>query len=231
MKHELTIGFVSQFSPEDKQACSGTNHAIAKSLGKIGNVVWCPLTMPPLYRPACLIAKLLCRTFGKTLLPEYTTWGAKWLSKGFDYNNASKCDVLFFSFCGSRIMNMKRINQPSLYLSDATLVSMIGYYDYFSHMPAFNVKQDVEIEKGSLDCCDQLIFSSDWAARSAINDLGQSPKKVNVIEFGANLDENDIRPKNFGCKQNLNILFMGVDWIRKGGAKRLMQCVGSMNMA
>lgn len=79
------------------------------------------------------------------------------------------------------------------------------------------------MEKSALDRCALAIYSSDWAAKSAIEYYKTPPEKVKVVPFGANL-EHDLtlpnvidminrRPDNL-CK----LLFVGVDWFRKGGA-------------
>jgi glycosyltransferase involved in cell wall biosynthesis len=69
------------------------------------------------------------------------------------------------------------------------------------------------------------LFSSDWAARSAIELYGADPAKVKVIPFGANIPSAqqrkleqvthmiDARPRGDRCR----LLFVGIGWERKGG--------------
>ncbi|MDR2885507.1 MAG: glycosyltransferase family 4 protein [Rikenellaceae bacterium] len=70
-----------------------------------------------------------------------------------------------------------------------------------------------------------LIYSSEWAAGSAVEDFGTDPTKVKVVPFGANIEskrtEADIEAfiQTRLASPTCNLLFVGVDWKRKGGAK------------
>ncbi|MGA7933972.1 MAG: glycosyltransferase, partial [Kovacikia sp.] len=78
------------------------------------------------------------------------------------------------------------------------------------------------IYQSALDRCSLAIYTSDWAAKSAIEDYGTDPNKIKVVPYGANLNQShtledikvliDSRQTNT-CK----LLFLGVDWVRKGG--------------
>ena len=64
-----------------------------------------------------------------------------------------------------------------------------------------------------------VLYTSKWAARSAIEDYHADEPKVHVVPFGANFDDPpskeivQTRKKADHCK----LLFIGVDWQRKGG--------------
>lgn len=216
-QRELTIGFLSANPPTDRKASSGTAFSVYRQITKIGGVKWIPLTTPPFYQVVSLFMKILGKIFKKTVNPSYVNIMAKWFAHSFDYKAVANCDILFFYFCGSRVAYLKPTRQPSLIMSDATFPAMVDYYSSFSNMPKWNVRQGTNIEKLSLDYCDRLIFCSDWAAKSAINDLKQNSNKVKVVEIGANIDDKDIIPKTFSYNRYLDILFLGVDWERKGG--------------
>ena len=87
----------------------------------------------------------------------------------------------------------------------------------YSDLPVSNVNQGRDIERRSMSKASAVVLSSDWAAASAVNDLGISRDKVHVIEFGANIDDSDIIRHEFYYQGHLHILFMGVEWRRKGG--------------
>jgi glycosyltransferase involved in cell wall biosynthesis len=72
-----------------------------------------------------------------------------------------------------------------------------------------------------LENCASVIFPSEWAARSAVDDYGVDLTKIHVVPFGANLDvpaaeavEQAIEDRKF---DRLRVLFIGRDWQRKGG--------------
>ncbi|MEJ7766819.1 MAG: glycosyltransferase family 4 protein, partial [Chitinophagaceae bacterium] len=111
---------------------------------------------------------------------------------------------------------------PKVMYMDATFDCMLDYYEPSSDLSSDIIRQGHELEKQALDSCALAIFSSDWAAQSAINYYGTSPSKVKVVPFGANFDVVNSEPQvkdiiNIRDKHTLKILFNGVDWLRKGG--------------
>lgn len=111
---------------------------------------------------------------------------------------------------------------PTILWSDATLHSLINFYPYLSNLSQENSHNIVAMEKAALDRCKLIIYTSDWAAQTAIDAYGVEPSKVKVIPWGANIecdrsidDVNDIveARNNKTCK----LLFFAVEWLRKGG--------------
>lgn len=112
--------------------------------------------------------------------------------------------------------------QPIVIWTDAPQTALIDWYPAFSNLCEETKKHIYEMEKAAFDRSKLVIFVTDWAAESAIKIYGIDPKKVKVIPWGANIecDRNTetintiIETKNrTPCK----LLFIGVDWIRKGG--------------
>jgi len=99
---------------------------------------------------------------------------------------------------------------------------MIDFYPNFSNLCEETIRNGNAMEKSALDRCKLAIYSSEWAAQTAINYYKTDPSKVKVVPFGANIKCNrnfddvrkiiDARSSN-KCK----LLFLGVDWLRKGG--------------
>jgi glycosyltransferase involved in cell wall biosynthesis len=65
----------------------------------------------------------------------------------------------------------------------------------------------------------KLVYPSEWAAKSAICDYKAEPTKIEIIPFGANLDEPPLANEILSPKQtsSCRLLFVGRDWLRKGG--------------
>jgi glycosyltransferase involved in cell wall biosynthesis len=111
---------------------------------------------------------------------------------------------------------------PTVFWSDATHAALFDFYPEYSNLCPETVRAGHQIEQRAIDRASAVILSSDWAAQSAIRDYGADPGKVHVIPFGANLDEPpssslvedaiQARPR-----RNCKLLFVGVDWDRKGG--------------
>ena len=84
------------------------------------------------------------------------------------------------------------------------------------------VEDGYELDRLALHNCARVLFSSRWAAGSAIGDYDVDPAKVAAHPFGANLASvperselgQHIRRRGTGpCR----LLFIGVEWVRKGG--------------
>jgi hypothetical protein len=74
-----------------------------------------------------------------------------------------------------------------------------------------------------------LLYSSEWSAKSAIQDYQVDPGKVHVLPFGANIDDTVVKITHpFSENETLNVLFSGVDWKRKGG-DIAVETVGELN--
>ncbi len=215
---ELKIGYISRFSPVDKRASSGTAYMMAQHLGRIGDIAWINSNPPKYYRLLELVAKAIARLFKKNIDFAYTHLGSRILSSGIDESLFVPCDILIAFFSGSQLYHWDTKGKPVIYVSDATFPAMIDYYPPFCNLWKWNIRQGIDIEKKSLDKATTIVLSSDWSAASAVKDLGQSINKIHVIEFGANIDQKYISNRTFIYKDHLDLLFLGVEWLRKGGA-------------
>jgi glycosyltransferase involved in cell wall biosynthesis len=113
-------------------------------------------------------------------------------------------------------------DQPIVFWADATFANIQDFYPQYSNLCEDVIRDWHQMEKLALQKCKLAIYSSDWAAQSAIQDYGADPAKVKVIPFGSNTespftystikDVIESRPTD-RCK----LLFLAVDWFRKGG--------------
>ncbi len=108
---------------------------------------------------------------------------------------------------------------PILLIVDITFHLQQDYSAEYSNLLAFSVRQGEIIEQAAFENASKLLFESSWAARSAIEDYGIDAKKVHVIAAGANLDHIPSREQVLAKKpsKQCRLLFVGVDWQRKGG--------------
>lgn len=113
-------------------------------------------------------------------------------------------------------------NVPIIYWTDAIYTALLGFYpDLRFHHPD-TMWDAYDIVDASLMNAKRLIFSSQWAARSAIELHGIAKEKISVVPFGANLaiDHNlddvktMIKARSNEC---IKLLFVGKNWYRKGG--------------
>ena len=77
----------------------------------------------------------------------------------------------------------------------------------------------MEVEQRGIQKATHLLYASEWAAASARNDFNAPASKTHVIPLGANVEEvpssESILQKRTG--ETLRLLFLGVQWERKGG--------------
>jgi glycosyltransferase involved in cell wall biosynthesis len=120
------------------------------------------------------------------------------------------------------IPNLKNPKSKIIFWSDATFQNLLNYYQYVSNLPSSGIKRIHAIQKEALKISDAVIFSSQWAGDSAVQRYETDPRKLNIIPFASNLNSlpSPAEIASFIEKRNLSplkLLFLGVDWERKGG--------------
>jgi glycosyltransferase involved in cell wall biosynthesis len=152
------------------------------------------------YHHSVLLSKRYAQIFKKKLQNE-----------DFDFilAPAASCEIAFL-----------KTDIPIVYCTDATFQLAENYYHgYFTDMLDISSKEGNLLEQKAIDTATILTYPSGWAAESAINDYNAPEDKVYVIPFGANIE--GIPPLHVVQDKrksvNCNLLFLGVDWERKGG--------------
>jgi glycosyltransferase involved in cell wall biosynthesis len=133
---------------------------------------------------------------------------------------SSDTDVIFSP--GTIPIAFVETKKHKVIYTDCTFGGIIDYYKEFSNLCNETIKSGNELEQRALDTCSLAIFSSQWAADTAIQLYNTSPGKIKIVPFGANLNTQrtlaDI--KNIYSTKSTSVcklLFLGVDWNRKGG--------------
>lgn len=207
----MKIGYVSQANPfTDRKAWSGLIYKIRESIENAGfEVEWVRITPPNGLLK--IIKAFLKLRYGFTI---HHPWIFRALAKYTDWKAASDCNMLFFPG-GAQIMKYSPIKKPFIYYTDACFNQMVDYY--WDNMNKSLVRLANQEEEWAIKNSILNIRSSEWAKNDAINFYGDNPEKNFVLEFGANLDDKDIHESQIYRGGQLNILFSGVDWERKGG--------------
>lgn len=116
---------------------------------------------------------------------------------------------------------------PKVFVHDCTFASMLGYYWQYERLSRRSLRQGHDAYRRALGNVTAAVFSSEWAAQSAIHDYGADPSMVHVIEFGANLQNPPSRAEvesyiaERSARPEKHFLFLGVEWARKGGKDAL----------
>lgn len=108
---------------------------------------------------------------------------------------------------------------PTIHVSDATVPLMRDYYAEFSRLPKALVHSAWQLDSTSVVRSRACLFSTEWAARSAIRDYGADPSRVHAIPWGANINPLEVPSDEPAAPAGVcHLVFIGVDWDRKGGA-------------
>jgi glycosyltransferase involved in cell wall biosynthesis len=218
----MKVGYVTTYDSADLHAWSGTGTYMVNTLRSagfqteaIGNLKekWALAFKMKRAWYAYLRSKMYLRDREPTILMNYATQVEQALA-------GSACDVVFSP--GTVPIAYLQTKKPIVFWTDATFAGMVDFYPSFSNLCAESVRDGNRMEQSALSNCRLAIYSSDWAAETAITNYSVDPNKVKVVPFGANIAcdrdwpdiERIVKAKEFDtCK----LLFLGVDWCRKGG--------------
>jgi glycosyltransferase involved in cell wall biosynthesis len=133
---------------------------------------------------------------------------------------AQKPDVIVS--CSSLPLAYLETDKPIVLWTDATFHSLLNFYSAYVDMSSAALREGHEAERAALDRCALAIYSSEWAAQSAVKRYGADPEKVKVISFGANFSDGLTEDEAEAAiakrpADECRLLFLGVDWKRKGG--------------
>jgi glycosyltransferase involved in cell wall biosynthesis len=228
----MKIAYVTTYDPQDVLNWSGLGHFIYQCLKDQGFDVETlgPLPPYPGLRRGWPKAKDLwynriChRRFGQ-YSPERDHAAARFLSESVKKKLTGRQFDLIFS-PGTIPLAFLDTRTPIVTWTDATFHGIINSYpEYVSLTPDY-YRDGESLERIALERASLCLYSSDWAAASAIRDYGIPASKVKVIPFGANvtdtLSDNEIRVAiSRRNSETVRLLFVGVDFARKGGPKVL----------
>jgi|LauGreDrversion4_2_1035121.scaffolds.fasta_scaffold10683_8 glycosyltransferase involved in cell wall biosynthesis len=214
------IFYTSIYSPSQISEWSGLGYHIHSMLKMQGLEL--ELVSPLAYNPSAVV-KIISRVNKNLVLPREKSVIKNYAIQ-IEQKIKNRNGVIFSP--GTLPVAYYKGSNPVVIYTDATFASIAGYYTEFKNWAARAIRTAHEIEKAALHRADLLLYASDWAAQSAINDYGIDPGKVRVVPFGANIKEipdNDTVLASIQKKvqKTLEILFVGVDWKRKGGDKVL----------
>ena len=225
----IKVVFLADGNAKDVRLWSGTTSHIANALEKQPEIETYYINNVEKSRNyftliiGAIFSRVL-RLFGKEYLCRWTLGTAKRFAKFIEkeLTKLPKDIDVIFSIATTMSMAFLKTDAKKIYCSDGTFACMINYYPCFFNLCNRTLREVNIIDKNAFENCDLLLFPSDWAANSAINDYNINPSKVKVIPFGANIEKeySDIEIQNIiknRSSNKCNLLFIGVDWERKGG--------------
>ena len=216
----MNIGFLSPGDPLDKKSWSGTYYSLYKSIEKRGyNVI---SISPMVYSKTQIrIMKVFTKVHHLITKKKYNpihnfimaNFAARFFTKKLIQH---KIDIIFAP-CASTEFVLLKTDLPIVYLSDTSFNQVRDYYGWWTDLSDYSIKESNKIEKMAMEKSKAIIYSSQWAADYAVSFYKIDPNKINVIGFGANLETPEQISFVKDYDHTITFLFLGVDWIRKGG--------------
>ncbi|MBN2148898.1 MAG: glycosyltransferase family 4 protein [Anaerolineales bacterium] len=217
----MKLAYVSVFDPSDIHAWSGTGTHILGALQsrafQIKTIGGLKYTYDFIYKAKeVLYPRIFSQTYkmlwDPILLKQFALQVERELAF-VDY------DVVFSIW--SNPIAYLRINKPIVFWGDATFAGLTNFHPGYRNLCAETVHYGNRAEQLALSKCRLAIYSSEWAADTAIQCYKVDPAKVKVVPFGANIDSNrdldairDILSKK--VFDTCVLLLVGTDWYWKG---------------
>lgn len=190
----LEVGFLSPHNPYDRRNFSGTPFFAARALGGRDTLKSRVL----FHRPPGQLDRLLRRTAPKVDLGQIDLAGL---------------DVVVGLVASPLLeaVTRQRPDLPVLHVTDATPAFLRDAYGW--RVPAEADACETRLAAQA----DLIVYSSDQLAARAPGDLGMPGLWTETVPFGVNFDTLPTHCPEKPSLEALNLLFVGMDWHRKGG--------------
>lgn len=217
----MKLAYITSYDARDVRNWSGLGHFIARALEDQAIAVQYVGDLRAELTPWAAMRWMTYRLLGKRYLkdrdPGVVAGYARQVERAL---RTARPDVLLSP--GTVPIAGLRAERPLVIWTDATFADMVDFYPDFCRLSPATLRAGHAMEAEALSRCSLAIFSSEWAADTAVRRYGMDPRKVRVVPFGANVRAQHTpdeiralvaaRPRT-RCK----LLFLGVDWYRKGG--------------
>jgi glycosyltransferase involved in cell wall biosynthesis len=108
-----------------------------------------------------------------------------------------------------------RLDVPVVTWTDATFAGLVDFYPSYTDLSPRYLRLGHAMEREALQRVALAVYSSEWAARTAVESYGIPEKRVAVVPYGANVTDPGPRSpdrRDDACR----LLLVGRGWERKG---------------
>jgi glycosyltransferase involved in cell wall biosynthesis len=224
-----SLAYVSLWNTNEVNHWSGLGYFIARALesqfGELDVIDQLPRKYWALQRARQLLHRI---TSGKRFDPYLTSSVLEHFASYLEPRlSASEADIVFSP--SSIPVAALNTDKPIVFWTDATFGGMLNYYPSYANLSKATIRNGHAMEQAALDNCSLAIYSSDWAAQTAIENYKADPAKIKVVPFGLNLVEDRgqqavesmIRQRT---TDRCELLWVGVEWYRKNGDLAIEIC-------
>lgn len=216
----MKIAYVTTGNPHDKNSWSGTDHYAYTSIVQAGGGVYF-INIPKVSRWRYAFKKLYYKLIGKDYQYQRSVAFCKHCAYSIKKQLRPDTDAIFA--LGSLTISQLESSIPIFFYTDGVFSLTSKMYSWYSKMPEHLKREQDRIEREAMAKCTKAIVSSKCVVDEMTKHYGFPANKIELVPMGANIDtppsqqtvENAIT--NLRSKHTLRLLFVGVDWIRKGG--------------
>ncbi len=216
----IRLGILSAGDPDDVRTWSGVPHFMTQALRKhFENVTYLPVFNSAAHERQRKLDRLLRRFTGRGFLPGRTFGQSRRYAARIDRRlKKTPVDALVALTVDEQIACLAP-GVPIIHHSDATFAVMEDYYPEFSNLWPGARRTAHELTRRGLANATVCTYPSRHAASSAADDYQCDRRKIQVVPYGANLQDapDGGSATDISRRQHCQLLFIGVDWVRKGG--------------
>lgn len=219
------VAYIDADNPGDKRSWSGIPYNLVQQLRRFYDVdiIWLPRTFTEKMISAA--GKVFSILTGKRVETGFGKLSAK--LKGRRVTAAlrkKKYDAVFFR--GSNLAAFAKTDIPQrVYYTDACFHQMVDYYFY--NLPQSNIMDGNDVQRMAMENCNINVFASHWALKDAVDYYHIPESNCHIGYFGASVDTTHFNKQKHD-ESLVNLLFVGVDWERKGG-QIAVECTKLLN--
>jgi glycosyltransferase involved in cell wall biosynthesis len=216
----IKIAFLTSFDPLNRRSWSGTIYYLAQAMQKYcGEISY----IGPMKVREKTLGKIINKCslffFKKSFAYNHSFLLAKKYAKVAAERLAGRSFDVIVTVAGAAEISFLKTDIPIVLIEDATFAVLHNYYPQYTNLLKRSVYETNMTEALAIKKASLLIYSSEWAARSAIEFYDADERKVHIIPYGANFE---IPPAKEGVLQKqrsgrCRLLFLAVNWPRKGG--------------
>lgn len=217
---DWNVSMIAWGQPSDPRSFSGYSHHLTRALGSQRRVrrefsAKC-IGYSDVFRGAYTF-RSNGRLVGKPVVSRQWMWshrGQQTLTRRFATELRASGDRGAFLQIGTLVEVPPDLG-PHYVLTDMTIpqAARVGMFDV-GKLSGEHVREATQVQKRVLDSASHVFVLTDWCKHSMVTDFGLPDKKVSVVYAGANLA---IPAGVNESRQQEEILFVGIDWERKGG--------------
>jgi glycosyltransferase involved in cell wall biosynthesis len=215
------MAVASVFDPRGPDSWSGCSHHLLRSLEEDYGVSISVLGPLEISNPVHgRLESRYHRSRGRNYRPELTERSLRSFARQTEVKLKDvNCDCILA--LDSHTLAYLKTDLPTYYYWDCTFEGNLEY-PLFAQLARPCIAAGHAMERNAIGHARMAFYSSRWAVDSAVRTYGADPKRTKIVPLAANIDcdrtEADIERLIVArSTDEVNLLFVGIDWLRKGG--------------